>query len=197
MKKKIILIGAGGHAVSCIDVIESTKKFEIVGLIDKSKKQYLNVGNKKYRIFNEKNYLENKIAKYALICIGSDKFISKRNYLFEKYKKLGFDFPSIISPLAYVSKSSHVGKGSIVMHGAIINANVKIGLNCIINTKCLVEHDCRIGNNSHIATSANINGHVSIEKNCFIGSNTTIVPSVRIKENTFIKAFKLIKKNYE
>jgi len=35
MKKKIILIGAGGHSTSCIDVIEKTKKFIIVGLVDK------------------------------------------------------------------------------------------------------------------------------------------------------------------
>ncbi len=32
--KKIILIGAGGHVRSCIDVIEQSKKYEIFGLID-------------------------------------------------------------------------------------------------------------------------------------------------------------------
>lgn len=41
--KKILIIGAGGHAKSLIDVIETTKKFKIIGLIDnkKSKKKYL------------------------------------------------------------------------------------------------------------------------------------------------------------
>ena len=34
---KIILIGAGGHARSCIDVIEATGNFEIGGLIEKDK----------------------------------------------------------------------------------------------------------------------------------------------------------------
>ena len=38
MKKKLILIGAGGHALSCIDVIEAEKKFKIIGLVDNSKK---------------------------------------------------------------------------------------------------------------------------------------------------------------
>ena len=32
--KKLILIGAGGHAKSCIDVIENTKKYKILGLLD-------------------------------------------------------------------------------------------------------------------------------------------------------------------
>ena len=37
--KKIILIGAGGHCASCIDVIENEKKYEIIGLIDNIKKK--------------------------------------------------------------------------------------------------------------------------------------------------------------
>ena len=37
MKSKIILVGAGTHANSCIDVIELEKKFSIYGLIDKIK----------------------------------------------------------------------------------------------------------------------------------------------------------------
>ena len=32
--KKIILIGGGGHCRSCIDVIESTKMFKIIGIIN-------------------------------------------------------------------------------------------------------------------------------------------------------------------
>ena len=35
--KNLILIGAGGHCVSCIDVIEKEKKFKIVGVLDKKK----------------------------------------------------------------------------------------------------------------------------------------------------------------
>ena len=35
--KKIILIGAGGHAESCLDVINLTKKFKILGLLIKEK----------------------------------------------------------------------------------------------------------------------------------------------------------------
>jgi FlaA1/EpsC-like NDP-sugar epimerase len=47
---KIIIIGAGGHATSCIDVIESENKYKIFGLIDnknnfvKSKRKYKIIG---------------------------------------------------------------------------------------------------------------------------------------------------------
>ena len=39
--KKIILIGSGGHAKSCVDVIEMEKKFKIVGFVDKNSKKLL------------------------------------------------------------------------------------------------------------------------------------------------------------
>ena len=41
MKKiKLALIGGGGHAVSCIDVIEKTNKYKIVGLVDDKSKTH-------------------------------------------------------------------------------------------------------------------------------------------------------------
>ena len=33
MRNKLILIGAGGHARSCIDVIEQEGKFKITGIV--------------------------------------------------------------------------------------------------------------------------------------------------------------------
>ena len=44
--KKIILVGAGGHCKSCIDVIENENKYKITGIIDKKKNFLLN-----YKVF--------------------------------------------------------------------------------------------------------------------------------------------------
>ena len=41
-KKKILLVGAGSHAFSCIDVIEQHAEYEIAGLIDNNKKLKFN-----------------------------------------------------------------------------------------------------------------------------------------------------------
>jgi len=195
MKKiKLALIGAGGHAISCIDVIEKTNKYKIVGLVDDKSENSLSIGNKIYKVTNEKDFLRKPETKNILIAIGSHRLLKKRELLFKKYAKLGFKFPIVISPLAYVSKFSIINEGTIVMHGAIINANTKIGSNCILNSKSLIEHDCNVGNNNHIATSAIVNGHTKIHDNCFIGSNSTLLPSLTIKKGSLIKANQLIKK---
>ena len=54
-EEKIILIGAGGHAKSCIDIINAEGKYEIIGLVDNKKK-----GSK---IFNYKVLGDDKIFK--------------------------------------------------------------------------------------------------------------------------------------
>ena len=35
MKKKLLIIGAGGHAASCIDIIESSTKYKIEYILGK------------------------------------------------------------------------------------------------------------------------------------------------------------------
>ena len=43
--KKILLIGGGTHFNSCIDVINSQKKFKILGFVDKKKKYFFKKKN--------------------------------------------------------------------------------------------------------------------------------------------------------
>ena len=193
--KNLILIGAGGHAKSCIDVIESTKQYNILGLIDLKEKIGSNILG--YKIIdcddNIKNYISNE--NYFLITLGQIQSPFKRIELFNILKKLNANIATVISPHAYVSKYSEIGEGTIVMHGAEINAAVKIGCNCIINSKALIEHDSIVEDNCHISTGAILNGNVTVKQNSFVGSSATIVQGVIVKENSFLKAGSLIIQN--
>jgi len=191
--KKIILIGAGGHCVSCTDVIEKEKKFKIIGLIDNKKKSFL-FG---YKILgNDKNLKKfYKKVKFALITTGHIKNNKIREKLFEKVSKHGFKFPRIVSPLAYVSQHATIGEGTIIMHGSIVNAGAKIGKNCIINSKSLIEHNVIIEDNCHIATRSTVNGGVKIKSNSFIGSCSIIKQNTTIGKNCFVNANLFVEKN--
>ncbi|MFY9107181.1 acetyltransferase [Aliarcobacter cryaerophilus] len=191
MKEKIVLIGGGGHCHSVIDVLEQTNKYEIIGIVDIKK----NIGKKvlDYKIIACDDDLEElfKTCKKAVITIGHIKTNELRKKLFEKAKNIGFDFPTIISPLAYVSKHSFIEEGTVIMHHALVNANTKIGKNCIINTKSLIEHDCIVEDNCHISTASIINGGVIVKNDSFVGSNSTSKQAIEI--DGFIKAGSLAK----
>ena len=191
--KKIILIGAGGHCKSCIDVIENENKYKIAAIIDKKKKKNFLFS---YKIFSE-SYLNKRLIKnnYALVTVGHIKNYKNRVEIFNKLKNLGFKIPSIISPSAYISKHAVIGQGTIVMHGVIVNAGAIIGNNCIINTNCLIEHDVLIGDHTHISTEATINGGVIIGDNVFIGSRSIIKDNISIGNCSVVGANLYIKKN--
>ena len=79
---KIILVGAGGHARSCIDVLEIFGKFSIAGFIEKDKS--LTNSNLGYPIIGTDNDLNNlrREFDYALITVGQLKSPAIRVKLF-------------------------------------------------------------------------------------------------------------------
>ncbi|MDA8926831.1 NeuD/PglB/VioB family sugar acetyltransferase [Gammaproteobacteria bacterium] len=184
--KDIILIGAGGHAISCIDVIEKEGKFKIVGIIGTKDEVGKNILG--YEVIGTDKDLTKLVkgCKNACITIGQIKDATLRLTLFNNLLKIGFSLPSIKSPCSYISKHANLGMGTIVMHGVIINAGAIIGDNCIINSRALIEHGVEIGRNCHISTNSIINGNVKIKDNCFIGSCAVIRESIKIGSNVFI-----------
>jgi len=182
---KIVLIGAGGHARSCIDVIESSGDFIIAGFIDNNSNYDDILG---YPIIGDDDDLPKIRQSYenAFITLGQIKDFQKRMNLFQLLNKLGFTLPTIISPRAYVSKNAIIGKGTIVMHDALVNSNVQIGTNCIINSKSLIEHDSIIGDNCHISTGAIVNGNVIIGNRSFLGSGAVTKECIKIGNNCVI-----------
>ncbi|MFA5462074.1 MAG: NeuD/PglB/VioB family sugar acetyltransferase [Sulfurimonas sp.] len=191
MKPKILLIGGGGHCHSVIDVIELEDKYEIAGIIDIKE----NIGKRVlgYEVIGCDDDLEALFKSYknAVITVGQLKSNTLRVKLFTTLKNIGFNLPTIISPLAYVSKHSFIDDGTVVMHHALINANAKVGKNCIINTKALIEHDAVVEDNCHISTASVVNGGVVVKENTFFGSNSTSKEYIEI--DGFIKAGSVVK----
>jgi sugar O-acyltransferase (sialic acid O-acetyltransferase NeuD family) len=185
MKQKLILVGGGGHCISCIDVIEQEGKFEIAGIVDANKIGLQVLG---YPVLGGDNDLPTlrKTYKHAFVTIGQIKTSSTRIKLFERLVILDFNLPIIISPRAYVSRHAVIHDGSIVMHDVLINAQAEIGNNCIINTKALIEHNSKIGSHCHISTGAVLNGDVVVGYGTFIGSNAVVRESVNISKNFFV-----------
>lgn len=184
LKKDIVIIGGGGHAKACIDVVQSTNLYNIIGYVDKEPKL-----DTKFNI----SYLgtDDILDKYIrdcsfLIGVGQIKNPQPRINIFEKMLKKGAKFPSIVSASAYVSKYAEIGIGTIIMHGAILQANVRVGNNCIINDRTVLEHDVIVGNHCHISTSAILNGEVEIGTSTFVGSGCIVKNGTKICEKVIV-----------
>lgn len=185
-KPSLILLGAGGHAHACIDVIEQHGVYQIAGLIgmpDEMRDHHLG-----YAVIGTDADLPElaKTIPYALITLGQIRTSAHRTRLYQQVVALGFQLPTILAPSACVSRYATIGAGTIVMHGAIVNAGASVGENCIINTRALLEHDSTIAEHCHISTGAIINGNTTIGSGCFVGSGSIIKESVSIGQNCLI-----------
>lgn len=185
-KRPILLLGAGGHTRSCIDVIEQEGSYAIRGLV--GLQQDLGAEVSGYSVLgtdvNLMELLEDDDA--VLITIGHIKTSLPRTRLFETLTNKGCTFPTIVSPHAYVSIHASLGAGTIVMHGAVINAGAIVGQNCIINSQALIEHDAKVGDHCHISTSTAVNGNVQIGEGSFIGSGSCLRESIKIGKGSLI-----------
>lgn len=166
----LLIIGAGGHAQACIDVVERAGTCSTIGLIGNSDE----VGRLvlSHEVIGTDDDLPSLIGRYpyALIGIGQIHTAETRINLYERLQALGFELPVIVSPTALVSAHADIGPGTIVMHGAMIGPGARIGRNCIINSGALVEHGCVIADHCHISTRATLNGEVRVGAGSFVGS---------------------------
>lgn len=191
---EVVLLGAGSHAVAVVDLLESTAKFSILGLLDnrigqgESFLDYFCLGpfdSLSMWISDDRGFL------VSLGQIGSPGI---RESLYDSLAAINAQLLTIVSPYAYVSPRSSLGRGTAVFHGAVVNARATIGDNCIINSLSLVEHDATVGSHSHIATGVRVNGGATIGSRCFIGSGAVIFQGCQIPDDAVVPAGAVVKR---
>lgn len=194
-REEIILIGGGGHCISCIDVIEEGEGFRIAGIVDTKEKIHQRVSG--YEIIACDEDLPRLSGEYMffLITMGAIANLWRREAMFDMVRRSGGNFPVVISPLSHVSTRALVGEGTIVMHRTVINSNAKIGKNCILNTGALVEHDTTVGDHCHISTASVVNGGCDIGSRVFIGSGSVVIQRVTTVDDVIVGAGAIVTKD--
>ena len=191
--KKIVLVGAGGHALSVIDSIQSNQEYEIVGITELG---YV-VGEKVlgYKILGNDAILKSVFdsgVKYAFITVGSIGNTSLREKLYLMLKSKGFSLPAIIDNSANIGSEVGLGEGIYVGKNTVVNAKSTIRDMAIINTGAIIEHGCSIDEFTHIGPGAVICGDVKIGVRTHVGANATVIQGVNIGDNTMIGAGSIV-----
>lgn len=184
MNQDIVMVGAGGHAKVCIELLQAMgqRVAYCIGAPDSSG-TCLGVpvlpGDEHLARLREQGYAR------AFIAIGSNRL---RARLGAAARTLGFELVSAVSPRAVVSPSARIGAGVAVMAGAVINADATIGELSIINTGATVDHDCRLGAAVHIAPQCALAGNVSVGDTSFLGVGSRVIPDLRIGAQVMVGA---------
>ena len=193
--KKVVVIGGGSYAKVVISILKQIKSFEIVGYTDVSDKgRILGIMYLGKDDVLRKLYATSKI-KSAVIGIGQLHNSNAKKKVVLELKNIGYNFPVVISPTAYVNEEVTIGEGTIVRNNALISASSKIGLFSIIGTSVNINHDTEIGNYTNITIGSTVGIECQIGNDVLIGMGSTVMNYVKIADNCFIGAGSLVIKD--
>ena len=181
----IVIVGIGGHASMCIDILLDQDKFNLVGFIDK-----IETEDKKYNLnyLGSLDNLDKLISmglKNLVLGVGFSGNLKKREKEYDEYSKK-INIPTIIHKKAIIEKSVSISPGCQIMAGSIIGSHVTIHSNCIINSGSIISHDSIIGKSSHITPGAILAGNVLVGRRCTIGMGSTIYFGLNIDDDTTV-----------
>lgn len=153
----LVIIGAGGHAVSVANVAISAG-YAIECFVDESKQGSNVLG---YSVIGNISALDNVYARSYAIAIG-DNALRERVYgdLLALWPEL--EFPPLVHQSASISPFAEVGPGTVVMPQAVIGPASRVGRFCILNTRASLDHDCVMQDFSSLAPGAVTGGNVNI-----------------------------------
>lgn len=185
--RRILLLGAGGHARVVLDLLHTRGRMAAACLDlsapDENWPQevpWLGTDDELASLDPEDWHLIN--------CIGSTGRIDIRKTVFQKAAAQGFSFDTIVHSSAVVSGDTAIGPGSQIMAAAIVQAGAQLGANVLINTGAIVDHDAELGDHSHIAPGAVLSGAVSVGEAVHIGTGAVVRQGVTIGSGALIGA---------
>lgn len=194
----LVIVGSGGHAKMCIELLKHVGTFNVVGIID----NHLEPGSTVHQLpvlgsDATLSTLRSQGLTLAVNGVGTRKGCGPRKRVYEALVKLGYSLPALIHPSAFVEPTASLGQGVQVMMGALVGNDVKVGENVIVNSGAIVSHDSRIESHTHLAPGSILAGSVIIGASSLVGMGVTIFMGITVGERSVIPNGQHVFKNLE
>jgi sugar O-acyltransferase (sialic acid O-acetyltransferase NeuD family) len=188
MRRKLIVLGAGGHGKVVADVVSLMEGYEILGFLDADDRLWGREVAGLPVLGGDDRMRDLPPGTWFVVGIGSVRNAVPRMAVFERASGQGLAPAQAIHPSATVARSATIGPGCALMAGSVVNPGATLGANVIINTGAIVEHDCRVGDHTHVATGARMSGEVTIGRAAHVGAGATILQQVTIGDHAVVGA---------
>lgn len=181
MKKKVIIIGAGGHAKVVADAVRKSGDI-VLGFLDDDK---VRSGKDFYgaRILGT-------LSSYSKFASDAEFIIAIGNNNVRKNisESMMCKWYTAVHPSAWIGEGVIFDEGVFVAAGAVINADAKIGKHTIVNSGAVVEHDCSVGAFAHISPRATVCGTCNIGELSWLGAGSTVINGLNVCPEAIIGA---------
>lgn len=185
MKKKLIIVGAGGLGRIVYDVISKNEKFcenyKIIGFLDTRSDLILPENIDLPLLGSPLQYIVNKNEVF-LAAIGSPEW---RKALVEPLLVQGAVFVSYSSGSS-VGTRTLIGQGSFITPGSVVSVDCTIGDFSYLDTYVILGHDVELGSHCMIGAMSFLAGGVKVGSGVSIQPRSTIAKDVSIGDGATV-----------
>lgn len=183
--KRVVLIGSGYHASSCLDLVVSCG-YEPYGIVSPKRSSISSISNLQHWHSIEDNPAWEGCS--YCIAIGEN---YKRELVYNKEAlplRESLSFPAFVHSSAYVSPYATIGDGTLVFANAVIGASSSVGRFCIVNTAASLDHDGVMLDFSSLAPGVNIGGCARIGERAALSIGAAVIHGITIGADSLVGA---------
>jgi UDP-perosamine 4-acetyltransferase len=177
MLRRVVMVGAGGHAKVVVEAVRAMGVFEIVGLTDPAPAAPEVLGVPVLGSDEVLAALYGQGIREAVLAVGDNRL---RQELARMAFQLGFTLPPIIHPHASISPSARIRDGAVVMARAVVGTEATVHEAAIINTGAILDHETVIGPAAHVAPGCALAGRVTVGERALVGAGAAVRPRIVI-----------------
>jgi len=194
-RKRLLILGAGGHGRVVLDILLNSREFDIVGFLDNNPAIHGRRvdGIPVYGGIDDLLRFASELeAPRAIIAIGEN---GTRRGLARQVTQQGIELVNAIHPAATLASNVTLGRNVVVCAGAVVCNHCHVGDSVILNTGCIIDYQTMIGEGSHICPGVRIAGRVKVEPGAFVGIGATVVPNVTLGYECIVGAGAVVTEN--
>lgn len=168
MKDKLLLVGAGGFGRVVLE--HASREYDCAFLDD---------GPEAGTVIDDAVVLgkTSDLARWygefkqLVVTIGNN---ALRERIYAEAREIGYSFPNIIHPSAYISPRAQLGSGIIILNNAVVQNGSKVGDGLIMNPGAELHQDSTVGSNVLIYTNSVVRSLTHVGDRAWIGANAVI-----------------------
>jgi sugar O-acyltransferase (sialic acid O-acetyltransferase NeuD family) len=194
MKKRVVILGAGGFAREVADIFRDLgpdSGYEVLGFVDRDDSCEGQLRNDLY-ILGSMTDIGDRTRLYAVAGSGD---IEPRKRQIAEMAEHGMQSVAVVHPSVIMSPFVKLGEGAIICAGTILTNNIIIGDHVVLNLGVTVGHDVTIGDCSVLSPGVHVSGWVTVGEECYIGTGAVVLPRVTIGRGATVGAGAVVTKD--
>ena len=182
MDRKVVIIGAGDHGRSVLEILREGSRtgprHDVIGFLDDSPEKESGVVDG-YPVLGGLEWIRGSERSNLVFVIAIAHPQSKKRIV-QQIEAFGLSFMSVVHPSVILAGGVHIEPGAIVNAGVVVAYETTIEAHSTVNLNATVGHNCRVGRYSTIAPGANIAGRVTVGAGCDVGLNASVAKGVTL-----------------